>query len=280
MRKTFLGAAISLLVLGLLGALLAVGSLLFSSPSRALPGRDAVCGGQPIDVRQASLEVRVDTANRDYARVTSKLTLRLPALWPGGEALFRRPPADAVYRDVMRCLLAVNSGEPRPYEWRDAAPSVRLEGDELVVTDVASTDITRRGSFEVGMVRIEVEKATWVLSTREPASLPTARSTDVVVTVPSGWLERATPWPPADIAPSSVTWKKTGPSTAAMREDSLRRVELKLVQDDRHRPVGRSDRHRAPTRGSNCDDPDRSATPTQHLQVEDRRRPLHAVTLG
>lgn len=116
-----------LLVLGGMAGLCVLALHLYSTPERSLPGRDEPCGGRPPEGVQLKVEGRVEVGNRDYPRITSTTTFRLPAGWVGSSTLLAEEDR-ADYRDAMRCLLAVRPDDVRKEEWRERPPTVVLDG--------------------------------------------------------------------------------------------------------------------------------------------------------
>ncbi|MEN3613272.1 DUF6185 family protein [Plantactinospora sp. ZYX-F-223] len=223
----------SLLVVALLlggVALVAAAALLAtSSPSRyrvAFTDDTGGCTAYRAAGTEASATVTVTTKNVYWPRITSKLTVRVPAASLLGASLVHAED-DPRRRTALRCLLGMGDAEQRSHEWRDQLPVVSQQGDRITVEDTVRTDVSSQpDNLRLGLATLRMaNNGHWRLTLRAPEALEPANWQSVKMIAPRNWIVSPHPWPPAYTQSAEVGWDRP---TGAESDGYLASVGLDL----------------------------------------------------
>ncbi|MEV6735856.1 DUF6185 family protein [Streptomyces sp. NPDC051104] len=120
-----------------------------SSPAEARQVTGDVCRADQLDSTVVDAEIRFDQHRKNYVKVSSRMTVKVPNKWRHARHLtFDRQSSE--YRVAMRCLLRGGGNAGRVDEWRPNEPRVTAQEHWVTVRYDAFKWIQNYKPFRVG----------------------------------------------------------------------------------------------------------------------------------
>ncbi|MEV0119352.1 DUF6185 family protein [Streptomyces sp. NPDC050844] len=174
---------------------------------------DRGCATAGLDKAKASAAVRIEHDGRVQSKVTTRLTVHVPASWKRAKSLLLSEDT-AGYRQAMGCLTRPYASQHRWWaEWRPTRPEVTPEKGGFEVRVDAFTWIDEHeGFFTIGPWRVELGTAHWRLHFEPAPGLQRVNWTEILVDPGSAGAESARPQPATRQGATGLVWHPKGES--------------------------------------------------------------------
>lgn len=197
--------AVAVVLIALWGSLELAGLSVTSGSGKTNINEYPECDGTTLFAADVRLAITFDTSNRDYPRLTSGLTLTMPA----SSEIARDIASDrdgVRYKQAVQCLLGISDGDWLP-ESRSTNPVVTSDQAQVTFNDYSWVDMSGPLDFNAGFLSgTRIDEEQWRIHLSPPPPLVNARWREIVVTAPPGWLSTPLPWPPQSISSNKIVW--------------------------------------------------------------------------
>ncbi|MEU0738263.1 DUF6185 family protein [Streptomyces sp. NPDC006134] len=194
------------------------------APAHAAERADDVCAAAGLAGARVGTAVRFQHGNRTYTKVTTELTVDVPAGWKhAGDLLLGE--GSRAYGTALSCLTRREPGQHRRWtEWRPGQPVVTAKGDRVRVAVKAHTWVSQYRSFiEVGIWRVQARAELWNVTLQPPPALKGAHWDKIVVDPGAVGAETAKPRPTTGEGASALVWRPAKEDGEQRKEDGEQR---------------------------------------------------------
>ncbi|MFD7130153.1 DUF6185 family protein [Streptomyces sp. NPDC059894] len=169
------------------------------------------CAPERLSDARVRTSVVLEHDQRSYSKITTRLTVDVPAAWPLAPDLLLGERSRRHIR-AMSCLTRTDQGEQRRWtEWRVTNPVVTWRGDHVRVVYRAHSWANEYRSFiDVGLWRFRAGAERWTLRLRVPPALKGARWEKISVDPGRPGAEWARPRPTAGEGATALVWRPDG----------------------------------------------------------------------